>query len=369
MMSTSTPVDTPGILDACPDGLVSFDSDRHIVLVNPAFTALTGIAAPPLIGASVDAFAAQLSRKFVISSDAAEAARATRALLVQLIDEARVGVEPGEALTLTATDGRVLELRIVPVATADCSRLLVFRDLTPESRARRRKNEFIAHAAHELRTPLTSIHGFTQLLKLDLYPENERREMLDAVIRQSTQMLSVIDELLDLSRVEAERDSQISLVEVPMGDWVARMVANFTPPPQCGKPRLSNLCGSCNVKIDFRKMQRAMLNILANAYKFSPDGGEVAVVCREQLRDGRGGVLIEVRDHGIGMSLADQERVWEPFQRGTNGRDIPGTGLGLSITKHIIEGFGGHIKLASRSGAGTTVSIWLPLVGGWRALP
>ena len=72
--------------------------------------------------------------------------------------------------------------------------------------------------------------------------------------------------------------------------------------------------------------------------------------------------LIEVRDKGIGMTLADQELVWEPFHRGRNGRDIPGTGLGLNITKHIVEEFGGTIGLASRTGAGTTVSIWLPAV-------
>ena len=355
-------VNARSVLDACPDGLVSLDDDLRIVLFNRSFIALTGLDCDALSGGSIDALAAQIDRHFVISSVASTLGpdRSCRALLHQAMDCVAPPAGGEEVLRLTSPDGRVLALHMVFAETADCSRLLVFRDVTMSSRRRRRKNDFIAHAAHELRTPLTAIHGFVQLLQLGLYPEAERREMLETVARQSTEMLSVVNELLDLATLQAGRDVQDSHVNALIGEWVDRMVANFLPPPQRPKPLLSNLCGMSEVKIDYRKMQRAMLNILSNAYKYSPEGGDVTVVCRDQSQDNRDGVLIEVRDKGIGMTLADQELVWEPFHRGRTGRDIPGTGLGLNITKHIVEEFGGTIGLACRTGAGTTVSIWLP---------
>ena len=357
-------VNARSVLDACPDGLVSFDGDLRIVLVNQGFIALTGLDRDALIGGSIDTLGIQIDRNFVSSSVsfAFGASRSCRALLHEVIDRAPPAEAGGEVLKLISAGGRVIAMRVVFAETADCSRLLVFRDVTMSSRRRRRKNDFIAHAAHELRTPLTAIHGFVQLLQLGLYPETERREMLETVARQSTEMLSVVNELLDLATLQAGRDTRDSHVNTLIGEWVDRMVVNFLPPPQRPKPLLSNLCGVSEVKIDCRKMQRAMLNILSNAYKYSPEGGDVTVVCRDQSQDNRDGVLIEVSDKGIGMTLADQELVWEPFHRGRNGRDIPGTGLGLNITKHIVEEFGGTIGLASRTGAGTTVSIWLPAV-------
>ena len=352
------------VLDACPDGLVSFDGDLRIVLVNQGFIALTGLDRDALIGGSIDTLGVQIDRNFVSSSVsfAFGASRSCRALLHEAIDCAPPAEAGGEVLKLISAGGRVIAMRVVFADAADCSRLLVFRDVTKESRARRRKNDFIAHAAHELRAPLKGIHGFTELMQLGVYPEAERRGLLESVRRESAQMLSVVNELLDISALEVESDSRAGHVGVMISEWVDRMVANFLPPPKRQKPLLFNLCGMSEVKIDYRKMHRAMHHIFSNAYEYSPAGGDVIVVCREQTRDDRAGVVIEVRDKGIGMSLADQDRLWASFSSGLNGSDVPSTGLGLSVTRHIVEQFDGIITLSSRSGVGTTVRIWLPAV-------
>jgi signal transduction histidine kinase len=108
-------------------------------------------------------------------------------------------------------------------------------------------------------------------------------------------------------------------------------------------------------------MQQALLNIISNAYKYSPKGGDVTIRCRQEDGNGAARVVVEVCDQGIGMTAAQQDRVCERFYRADTSGKIPGTGLGMSIVKEIVELHGGEVELVSEVGVGTTVKLWIPM--------
>jgi signal transduction histidine kinase len=114
------------------------------------------------------------------------------------------------------------------------------------------------------------------------------------------------------------------------------------------------------VRVDRKKMQQALLNVLSNAYKYSPRGGAVSLSLLQEVHRSVGRFGIEVRDHGIGMRPEELARVFERFYRADSTGKIPGTGLGMSIVREIVEIHGGEVNVASQLGEGTTVTLWLP---------
>jgi signal transduction histidine kinase len=114
-----------------------------------------------------------------------------------------------------------------------------------------------------------------------------------------------------------------------------------------------------NVMADASKIEQALINLLSNAFKYSPSGGDVSLTARVEERDGEEQIVIEVQDHGIGMTPEQLARAFERFYRADTSGNIPGTGLGLNLVKEIAEIHGGRIELASEPGVGTTASLWL----------
>jgi signal transduction histidine kinase len=237
------------------------------------------------------------------------------------------------------------------------SQILFFRDVTHETEVDRMKSEFLSHAAHELRTPMASIFGFTELLRTRSYSETRRQHMLDVIHRQSLLMTDIIDELLDLVRIENRRGMDFELVPLDASALVHEVVAGFAVPPGRQHVAMHLPDQPCHVRADVGKLQQAVRNILSNAYKYSPDGGEVQV---DVLLDASRRVGVRVTDHGLGMTPEQTERVCERFFRADKSGKIPGTGLGMSIVKEIIELHGGEMAIHSQPGVGTAVTLWLP---------
>jgi len=207
---------------------------------------------------------------------------------------------------------------------------------------------------------MASIYGYSELLLMQEFDAEERKELLSIVFRNSELMASIINELLDLARIEERRGKDFVVERLALAEVVAQAVATYKPPPQRDSPLILEADGALLVNVDRQKMQQAVLNILSNAYKYSPDGGAVQIAYRQAADRADGRVGIEVRDHGIGMTSAQQRRVCERFYRADASGQILGTGLGMSIVKEIVELHGGEVELASEPGAGTTVTIWIP---------
>jgi len=224
------------------------------------------------------------------------------------------------------------------------------------------KSEFLSTAAHELRTPMASIYGFCELmLHRPLTPERQR-EVLQIVNRQTQRMIAIINELLDLARIEARRGTDFVLETLDLGALLREVVGEFRPPDERAPPLMQGLAAGALVRVDRNKLHQALVNVLSNAYKYSPAGGPVRVqlLRGEVAGDEAAPWGLRIEDPGIGMTPEQLARVSERFYRADASGTIPGTGLGMSIVKEIMGLLGGRLALASEPGAGTQVTLWLP---------
>ncbi len=172
--------------------------------------------------------------------------------------------------------------------------------------------------------------------------------------------MAIINQLLDLARIESRQGSDFVLERVALQDIAGGSVADYRPPDGRAGPVIEQAAAPLLVEVDRQKLQQAMLNILSNAYKYSPQGGDVRMHYRSEhgaagLRHG-----VSVRDAGIGMTPAQVAHVCERFYRADASGNIPGTGLGMSIVKEIVELHRGRVQIDSAPGQGTEVTLWLP---------
>lgn len=336
-----------------PDGFVSFDSAGRVGFVNPAFCRMSGLAEHEVLGVDEATFSRRLARLCSPQSGFAGLAALRAASAEPCKPHAP---QPRQQLELTGVGHRVLEMSLRQAGTPEVSLLLWFRDVTHEVEVDRMKSEFLSHAAHELRTPMASIFGFAELLKTRPVPDARRAEMLEIIHRQSIAMTKIIDELLDLARIDDRRGKDFHFQPVDIAELVRGVVADFGVPAGRQAPAAVLPGGLRAVRADPGKLEQAVRNLLSNAYKYSPDGGEVTVTVFDG-DDGRIGV--QVADEGMGMTAEQVSHVFERFYRADASGNIPGTGLGMAIVKEILELHGGEAVVNSIPAVGTTVTLWL----------
>src|SRR5665811_1975493 len=228
----------------------------------------------------------------------------------------------------------------------------------------RQKTEFLATVSHELRTPLTSISGYLELLQDGDASEltGEQHRMLEVIDRNTSRLRGLIEDLLVLNRIESG-GLKVNIAPVSMRELIAHAGQELSPLAHRGAIELDIDAGpeAAIVHGDRGDLQRAVVNIVSNAVKFSRPGGVVTLRCT--LDQGARRVLVTCQDRGIGIPADDQGRLFTRFYRASNTTDqaIPGTGLGLAIVKQIVEDHGGELRLTSVEGEGTTVVMDLPL--------
>jgi len=235
----------------------------------------------------------------------------------------------------------------------------LIRDVRDRLELENAKSSFLATAAHELRSPLASIHGFTELLIQRQFEPPQQREMLGIINHQAAHMTRLINELLDLARIEARGSRAFEMRDIALAALVEEVVASFMVPPGRSRARLTIEPGLPEVFADPDKIQQALCNVLSNAYKYSPQGGDVVI---EVKHLGPLHVAIIVGDMGIGMSAEVMRHAFDRFYRADQAAAFEGTGLGLALVKEIIEHHGGEVMLNSQPGGGTSVMATL-LIG------
>ena len=349
------------LFELIPDGLVAFGPDGTIRLTNPAFHTMTGIAADDIVGLSLSSLDSCLRQR------AEQPERYTS--LETLFTEGGAG-SGRQTLALVRPREIVLQIEGIRSDAASIDRFVYFRDVTHEIEVDRMKSEFLSHAAHELRTPMASIHGFTELLLAQEFDEADRRDFLSTIFAQTHLMIDIINELLDLARIEARRGKDFIIAPVDVPALLHEVVAGYKAPDGRPSPQAPTASEALRVSADRKKLTQAISNVISNAYKYSPGGGEVTIELILPARDpleatdtGASMLGIRISDHGIGMTPEQLERVCDRFYRADTSGKIPGTGLGMSIVKEIVELHGGKMTIDSKVGAGTTVTLWLPLAG------
>jgi PAS domain S-box-containing protein len=234
----------------------------------------------------------------------------------------------------------------------------IIRDITEQKLEEQRKDTFIGMASHELKTPLTTVKGFVQLLKRQLkrLDMNEQVGTLGKIEGQVNVLAELVNELMDVSRVQAGR-LEYTWEELDI-DAVVKHVVEMVQ--QTSRDHAIKVKGkSCRtITGDRAHLERVLTNLLTNAIKYSPQANRVDITlgCTES------GVLISVRDYGIGISQAEQEHIFERFYRSSTAwsKAIGGLGMGLYIVQEIVNKHGGKINVESKEGEGTTFSIELP---------
>ncbi|MFA5164319.1 MAG: ATP-binding protein [Candidatus Omnitrophota bacterium] len=238
--------------------------------------------------------------------------------------------------------------------------LLVFHDITELRRLERVRQDFVANVSHELRTPLSSIKGYSETLaEGGVTQQKEQKEFLGIIYRESDRLAKLIDDLLDLSRIESGKMAMV-LMPVDLLPAVKRAGAILEKQAASKSIRitLDIPSGTPRILADESRLSQVILNLLDNAVKYTPEGGDVRI---SAVPDGVF-VRVDVSDTGVGIPEADIPRIFERFYRvdKARSRELGGTGLGLSIVKHIVQAHGGQVSVRSAPGKGTTFSFTIP---------
>jgi signal transduction histidine kinase len=237
--------------------------------------------------------------------------------------------------------------------------VIIMHDVTHEREVDRMKTEFISTAAHELRTPLTSIQGFSEILMTrdDLGPE-EKIRFLSYINKQSKDLTNIINDLLDISRIESGRGFSLNKTFFNTRDAITGILPYFEEHYTNHRFRLALSEEPMELYADKEKVEQVIKNLLSNAAKYSPQGGLIQVT--ERLKEGDYEVTVE--DEGIGMTDEQIEKVFDKFYRvDASDMAVEGTGLGMTIVKYIVEAHEGEIRVESEPGKGTSVMFTIPM--------
>jgi two-component system phosphate regulon sensor histidine kinase PhoR len=331
---------TPLLTDLLPVGLLRVTADRRIIAANDRAHVLLG-AGRSLVGRSL-----------------------MEAFLDARIEAALDEVPPGSSTTLEhRTGGGDPRGLVVRAQRAHAGALeIVLEDVTELRRLQQIRTEFIDNLGHELRTPLSTVTLLAETLAREAETADVSPRMRERIARievETGHLAQMVNEMLDLARIEGgsqlRLDDEVDLAALASTSTERlRLFAerNGVTLVTQAEPELPRIRG------DETRLGQVLVNLVHNAVKFSPDGGEVQIAVR---REGDG-IAISVSDHGIGIRRADRDRVFERFYKADRARVRGGgTGLGLAIARHVVEGHGGRIAVESEEGVGSTFTITLPL--------
>jgi two-component system phosphate regulon sensor histidine kinase PhoR len=241
----------------------------------------------------------------------------------------------------------------------DFSAVLVFHEITEMRRLERIRKDFVANVSHELRTPLTSIKGYLEALsEMAFFLPEEGKRFLSILQKQSERMENIVSDLLQLAKIESGKE-KLQLNPIPIKAFLDKIISSLSPLSQKKNQNLEILVSEDLIlQADSDKLSRILTNLLENAIKYTPEKGKIIVGCKKTDR----GIDLYVKDNGIGIPPADQNRIFERFYRvdRARSREMGGTGLGLSIVKHLMEAHGGSIGVESYPNEGSTFTAHFP---------
>lgn len=323
------------LLSSMSEGVIAVDRSGRITLTNPAAAYLLDFRA----------------------QDARDRALWDVVRDEQVIKAAEEVLEKRVKKTVeTALRGRDLHLSLVPLPAG---LVLVATDVSEAARYPELRKEFVANVSHELRTPLTFIRGFLETLRDGAWKDPVKApEYLATIDKHAAHLLSLVNSLLELSRLEARPGLRKS-VPVDLADLLRRVADDMKPAAERKRQSLAVEAATVPaVPGDPEDLERAVSNVIDNAIKYTPEGGSIRATARPE----EGAVVIEVTDTGIGIPAEDLPRIFERFYRveKSRSREMGGTGLGLAIVKHVVQAHRGTVEAVSEVGKGTTLRMRLP---------
>ncbi|MEK7469199.1 MAG: ATP-binding protein [Planctomycetota bacterium] len=340
------------ILDSITNGILAVDLDGRILQINRNAAAMLDIPSLDVIGQDFEPLLTGDVRMELraIFDETLQAGFAMERLVTTHLGGAEFPIAVGSSL-----------LRDDALQAFGC--ILVFRDMTASREMDRlrkldqMKSDFVANVSHELRTPLTSIKAYCEALA-GMPRTPKEMEFLQVIEEEGDRLIELIEDLLDVSRIQSGT-LRLNLELGNPGELVAEVLA--MPRLHAGKHRItSNLSPDVpEMLFDWNRLKEVVLNLVSNAVKYSPEGGDISVSLSVAERNLR----IAVEDHGIGIDPADQASLFQQFFRvdGSLAAKVSGTGLGLAIAKGISEAHGGTVSLKSEPGKGSVFTVIMPI--------
>ncbi|MBQ2829572.1 MAG: HAMP domain-containing protein [Oscillospiraceae bacterium] len=259
-------------------------------------------------------------------------------------------------------DGKYLEVYLAPFSDEkNGGVLVVIHDATEQRKTEERRREFIANVSHELRTPLTNVRSYAETIRESggELPQEMEDGFLDVIIGETDRMTRIVQDLLTLSRLDSGR-TEMQMAPFAFGDAIEAVCRSIELEAERHRHTLIREFDDDlpTIEGDRSRLEQVMLNILSNAVKYTPDGGEIRVSAGVRGDT----VWMDVCDNGIGIPAADRGRIFERFYRvdKARSRESGGTGLGLSIAREFVQRHNGTLALVERDGPGTTVRLTLP---------
>jgi len=338
--ATAEKVQLEAVLTSMVEGVLVLDAEGRIKLANPRLQELLDVWEDPR---------GRRPRDLVRN----------QALHQAIFDATSSGEPVVREIEIERPEPRFLLMHAVAVpASAGGGCVAVFHDESEVRRLDRVRRDFLANASHELRTPLTSIQGFAATLLGNSTSPEERDKYLDVISRNAERLSSLIDDLLELSKIEGRRE-MLRPSEVDVGAVACMLLEDLAPRlAQRGISARPDVSDDATAWADRRAVEQVLTNLLDNAIKYSHENGEIRV----SIRSSTGRLEVAVSDSGVGIPAEDIDRVFERFYRVDKARSraLGGTGLGLAIVKHLVQGMGGEIRVESEPGVGSTFTFWLP---------
>jgi PAS domain S-box-containing protein len=353
------------LLESAPDAMVGVDASGRIVLANSQTERLFGYPSDALLGELVEVLVPESARSVHPGHRARYFAQPTTRPMGAGIElegrRADGSTFPAEISlsSLETEQGLLVTAAIRDVTERHEAEATVRAARDEAERANRAKSEFLSRMSHELRTPLNAILGFGQLLELN-DPSPRQAQHIEFILKSGRHLLELIDEVLDISRIEAGR-LDLVLEPVVLAESLTEATAILGPLAERNSVILRfdpDVDRSIRVLADKQRLRQVALNLVANAIKYNRGGGMVDISWRA-----RGEIVrVSVTDTGVGIRTEDQDRLFLPFERLGNENAVEGTGLGLALSRSLINTMGGHMGATSTFGTGST--FWFELREG-----
>jgi PAS domain S-box-containing protein len=340
-----------GLFEGTKDGIIVVDPQGVCVDVNPALGEMTGYSRPELVGRDV----ALVAQGSPWSGDQGDQLRRQG----QWRGEFALRAKNSSLMPVESWITRV-RLPTGPVYVG------VLRDVSERKRFEQLQEEFLSALAHDLKNPLTAVRGQTQLLRRRL----ERGEPtdvtrlgagLEGIDNAATRMATLLDELSDIMRLRAGQDIELQRELIDLVALARRAIKEHERLTEIHAIRLNTELTELVGYWDGPRLERVLGNLLGNAIKYSPQGGEITVSIARETTDDTDEVVLSVTDRGVGIPARDLGLIFERYRRAGNVESIAGTGIGLAGTRRIVERHGGTIVVASREGEGSTFTVRLPV--------
>ena len=336
-----------GILSSVTDGLLVLDDRQQVMMRNHTAESICGICLADVSGQALQLL------------DLPPALKEALGKVFDDPEQEKVDFE----LPRSSGQSRTLQARTSVLRDQDGKELgtvVLMHDVTTEREVERMKSDFLAMAAHELSTPLTAIMGYSELLASEdanQMTDDQKKSFVSFIYDKAESLSCIVDDLLDLSRIESGQEISIAKIDFDLCTNIRRLIDAHRKNYVSHRFELEAECSSCRLFADPIRIEQVVENLLSNATKYSPEGGEVRVICRGDEEYCR----FSVCDQGVGMSPDQQSRIFEKFYRGNSSNTAQqGVGLGMSIARHIVESHAGHIEVTSELGKGTCITVALP---------